>query len=467
MADIIAMAVSAAGSVAGGEAAQAIMGNPTNSDGGGTPGVTTTQSSGKNDKMAGIPQVDPTQALNYFKQAGNVQAQGYQQGLTYFTSAISQARNQINAGMNTANATLTPLSSASNAALNQELQMMGMAPVSATAGSASLAAAAGVSPAIQAQITAANSIVDPTQRAAAQQQIQGALTSAQTAFNPQSVISQIGPRPNTSGTPYDAQTLAQNDPTGSKAQFNNTLAANQQAATAWDQQYNTLVQQGQAANKTQNQAIQQFASNYANSYSPTAQTGYTPNQASQILSQTPGYQFALNQGTEAIARQSAASGMLGSANVQAALTSYGQGLANTTYNSYMSNLANIANQGAGATSQIAANQVNNANSNATLTTALGTQQNTTSNNIANAQAQALTNEGNLVYNAAQYNTGLQNQTFMANNAQQAQASNVATSSAAGLLNAATTANNSNSYGQYFAANNAGVVSSSSNGFLPV
>jgi hypothetical protein len=47
---------------------------------------------------------------------------------------------------------------------------------------------------------------------------------------------------------------------------------------------------------------------------------------------TPGYQFQLQQGTDAIAKQAAATGTLLSGNTGKALTDYGQGLASTTYN---------------------------------------------------------------------------------------------------------------------------------------
>jgi hypothetical protein len=48
------------------------------------------------------------------------------------------------------------------------------------------------------------------------------------------------------------------------------------------------------------------------------------------VTSTPGYQFTLSQGTEAVARGSAAGGFLNSGNEGAALTQYGQGLATSS-----------------------------------------------------------------------------------------------------------------------------------------
>jgi hypothetical protein len=49
------------------------------------------------------------------------------------------------------------------------------------------------------------------------------------------------------------------------------------------------------------------------------------------IMQTPGYQFALDQGNQAINRSAAAKGMLGSGNVLSELAKYGQGMASQEY----------------------------------------------------------------------------------------------------------------------------------------
>ena len=61
------------------------------------------------------------------------------------------------------------------------------------------------------------------------------------------------------------------------------------------------------------------------------------------VASTPGYQFAYNQGLEAVNRTAAANGQLGSGNRLYDLTKFGQGLASQTYNSTISQLSNLLN----------------------------------------------------------------------------------------------------------------------------
>ena len=60
------------------------------------------------------------------------------------------------------------------------------------------------------------------------------------------------------------------------------------------------------------------------------------------VSSLPGYQFQLSQGSEAVARQMAASGYLGSGNEATALTQFGQGLASSFYGQQANLLASLA-----------------------------------------------------------------------------------------------------------------------------
>jgi hypothetical protein len=65
----------------------------------------------------------------------------------------------------------------------------------------------------------------------------------------------------------------------------------------------------------------------------------------------PGYQFALNQGQQAAQRAASAGGMLASGNTLAALTRFGQGLANQEYDGWLDRLSPYADreaQGIGA-----------------------------------------------------------------------------------------------------------------------
>ena len=62
------------------------------------------------------------------------------------------------------------------------------------------------------------------------------------------------------------------------------------------------------------------------------------------VEETPGYQFAYNQGLEAVNRTAAAKGQLGSGNRLYDLTKFGQGLASQTYNNTVNQLGNFLNK---------------------------------------------------------------------------------------------------------------------------
>jgi hypothetical protein len=99
------------------------------------------------------------------------------------------------------------------------------------------------------------------------------------------------------------------------------------------------------------QPYQTLGSTSANAYAKLINNPFTAPTLAQA-EQTPGYQFNLQTGTQAIDAQAAATGNLNSGNTGVALTKFGQGLAQNTYqqayqnalNSYTTNL-NAAGQG--------------------------------------------------------------------------------------------------------------------------
>jgi hypothetical protein len=140
--------------------------------------------------------------------------------------------------------------------------------------------------------------------------------------------------------------------------FGNNNANN--AATAYTQNaLNGL----NAFNGAANVGSTDLISNYSSALQPflqnfnTAQGGVTQlgnllglngsagsQSALQTLQNTPGYQFQLQQGNNAINAAAAANGTLNSGNQLTALSNYNQGLANTTYNNYVSQLQPYLNQ---------------------------------------------------------------------------------------------------------------------------
>lgn len=75
---------------------------------------------------------------------------------------------------------------------------------------------------------------------------------------------------------------------------------------------------------------------------------------------SPGYQFAMQQGVNAIDRSAASKGSLFSGGTGRALTNYGQGLAGNQYQSYLSNLMGMIGVGQNATNSVSQSQFNTA-----------------------------------------------------------------------------------------------------------
>lgn len=106
-----------------------------------------------------------------------------------------------------------------------------------------------------------------------------------------------------------------------------------------------------------NSATQQAQSNYAPYMAAGSQAENTlsnlygnngsgaQSSAFQNFQNTPGYQFALNQGLNAVNANAAAMGSPLSGNNQTAINNYAQGTANQTYNNYVNQLQNLASGG--------------------------------------------------------------------------------------------------------------------------
>lgn len=94
--------------------------------------------------------------------------------------------------------------------------------------------------------------------------------------------------------------------------------------------------------------------------------GYASVDPTATLRATPGYQWQLSQGVNALDRSAAARGLLTSGAQQKGLLSYGQGLADQTYNNYLANIASLSSGGQNAAAQQGAYSTNAANNIANL-----------------------------------------------------------------------------------------------------
>lgn len=82
---------------------------------------------------------------------------------------------------------------------------------------------------------------------------------------------------------------------------------------------------------------------YSNALGLNGAAGNTA--ATNAFQAGPGYQFAMDQGTNAALRGASAAGMLNSGNTLTALTGFGQGLANQEYGGWLDRLSGASAQG--------------------------------------------------------------------------------------------------------------------------
>lgn len=149
--------------------------------------------------------------------------------------------------------------------------------------------------------------------------------------------------------------------------------------------------------------------NYNNqmaSYNAQVSAAKQPIDLTDTLRSTPGYQFTLDQGTQAIDRNAAASGRLNSGATLKALQTYGEGVADQTYENYMNRLYSLAGLGQASTTSLGNLGANAANNMSANTMAAGNAQASGYINSANAINGAISGVGNTI------NGGLQNYMLM-------------------------------------------------------
>jgi hypothetical protein len=470
---IIGGALMIGGSIAGQKLGEKVFGKPkTFGPDTSIPGVTsaTIKKGGKGGAgEVKVPQVDVSQALEWFGEAAKTQENYYNKGLDLYGQSLKQAAAEIKIGYQNANETLQPLSWSSNQALNESMRMMGLDPISSTINASKHAQQVGFDQNISNKIAAAEKIKDPNERAALFNEINknmSSITGKESTYEKD--LAALGARPVTftggrtvgaGGGPLTAFQMNHdkaNDPffkeartvdyspTGTTGVYSmyhydkDKISAADKAAADWDTKQAAL----QAAESNRLGLLEgqrTFANQYANDFSQTYDKGYTGSEVEARVAATPGYQFQMDQGTKAIERQGAAAGMLGSGNTLTGLAKYGQGLAQNFYGVYMGNLANIVNAGSSATGMIATNQINEGKDYGNLHAAYGNAAMNTNQKIGDAYAQSLYNQGNLYAQTAQFNATMQDNNINKALDRKAAAENQQTASAAGQQNANTAA----------------------------
>jgi len=138
---------------------------------------------------------------------------------------------------------------------------------------------------------------------------------------------------------------------GGSQQAASTAAGGQiQGMQAANQQLGMASQQAQQNVQPYMQAGQQALGQYQNLLNGGA--------ANFDISKLPGYNFQMQQGTDAIQNSAAARGQALSGNTLQGLQQYGQGLASTQFQNYMSQLQGLAGMGLNASQNLNQNQVN-------------------------------------------------------------------------------------------------------------
>jgi hypothetical protein len=148
-----------------------------------------------------------------------------------------------------------------------------------------------------------------------------------------------------------------------------------------------------------NNATADFSTNYFNPYTATGNNANTMyanalglngasgnTAANNAFETSPGYNFQLQQGTQAVDRSAAQGGAFGSGNAAIALQNYGQGQAQQQYSNWLNNLNGLNSQGL----QAAAGQTGVEQSLANIQTGLGQNQANVITGAANNAAQGLT-----------------------------------------------------------------------------
>lgn len=152
---------------------------------------------------------------------------------------------------------------------------------------------------------------------------------------------------------------------GSKTAADSQRDAANQANSTQQGMFNTIQQNESPWVQTGSQAQNALAQYYGlagtgGTAGTGATAGATPDYNS-ILSNLPGYQFQLQQGTQAVDQNLAASGLLQSGAAGKALQTYGQGLASQYANTYTSGLAGLSQLGQAGAAGVASAGMNSAN----------------------------------------------------------------------------------------------------------
>src|SRR6185312_1426877 len=126
---------------------------------------------------------------------------------------------------------------------------------------------------------------------------------------------------------------------------NKAASAQESAANQASQTQMSMYDRLQQNEQPYMQAGQGALSQLQSLYGLPGGKGMNGQQIGNLLTSLPGYQFQMQQGTQAIDRSEAAKGLLNSGATGKALTQYGQGLGSSYFGQYVGGLQSMSNQG--------------------------------------------------------------------------------------------------------------------------
>lgn len=399
-----------------------------------------------------VVQVDANKIVGNYITGAQEYDRHAREAISYYADAISLAKKEISFGYADAQATLSPLSLAGHNAMNEWMRMLGMDGISQSedyykkldpwaAGNKELEQ-------FQQKLRDAEKYKSAEERTNAKSMILNEISRFKDTKQTQ-MDQEIAKLESQKKDIWSSKEL---DDLGMKSYTSNRDGGWKGYAITFDYQRNLFREQNDEK-KRHNQGLDEqikeveakygeelqnitnFKGDFDSDYTTEDLRGYTGEQIEEKLASTPGYQFQLDQGTQAISRMAAATGELASGKTGAALVDYGQGLATNTYNNYMTNLANIAATGTQATGQMAANSINEAQSMGQLSTMQGQYGGQSITGIGQSYNQAYANVAAARERIAMFNAQMQYNSKQANLNRRAASSMGALNAMPSMMNA--------------------------------
>lgn len=467
MGALVGILVSAAGSMAGGLAEGAIMGN------------------GKGGTGPEIPKVDPSGAVAFYNQAGQAVESNYLQGLDFYKAAITKAQTQVNQGYDNAKITLAPMDYTGKTSFNELGKFFNLNPYTPADTAASQIGAIdndGRYLSLATQLQSANNETDPAKRAQLKSQLTDEYNTLQqnpytskiaalgdknpvlfaTGFNTVADALNSDPADKTSrenvyredtylkminDTPgmyhfsgniedgqqnYDeAHKVMSDEALAQKTKEVQSSAAYNDYITNYDSKKNDLESQ-MAAWQLDSSALTNDFSNWKSNYTDTKDVPYTGQEKTDRIRETPGYLAQLSEGTRVTNTTQAKNDVMSDQNLVDAVRARGVSTADNYYGNYINTLSQSAAANLPGSFQLAANEMSRAQNLAGLDVSEGQAAQNTYQGIGDSWYKSYTKQGDVTWDAEKTNTQMKYDIYKQSQQNKADLTKTGIDSAAGL-----------------------------------